>query len=355
MSILASTNSVDRAETIPDNQSYAHLKRLVKEKGLLEKQPRFLAYKILLTAALLSVSLVVLFLTDTPWIQLLNAAYLAFVFGQIGFIAHDTGHRQGFHTPKQNDFFGILHANFLIGMSYGWWVDKHNKHHAQPNVEDADPDIAIPVIAFTEKAALEKRGIPRFIVTYQKYFFIPLLLFESYSLRVGSILFFLKKKEWGQRGIEMLLFALHFVWFFAVIFLALGAWQGLVFILIQQALFGLYMSMVFAPNHKGMLVVGKDEVMDFLRLQVLTARNVRAHPVTDFWYGGLNYQVEHHLFPSMARNQLREAQVIVRKFCNDLNISYYETSMIRSYVEILEYLHIVSAPLRRKTLAVESV
>ena len=338
----------------PDNQSYAALKRLIIEKGLLEKQPGFLTYKIVLTAAMLAVSIIILFLTDNFWVQALNAIYLAFVFGQIGFIAHDTGHHQGFHTTKQNDFFGLLHGNLLVGMSYGWWMDKHNQHHAHPNREDMDPDIAIPVIAFSEKAALEKRGIPRFIVKYQKFFFIPLLLFEAYSLHVGSIMFLAQKKTWKYRWIEILLFALHFVWYFALIFPALGFWKGLFFILIHQALFGLYMASVFAPNHKGMLIVGKDEVMDFLRLQVLTARNVRAHPITDFWYGGLNYQVEHHLFPSMARNQLREAQAIIRKFCDDLEISYHETSIAHSYVEILDYLHIVSAPLRQKKLAVEA-
>lgn len=338
-----------------DNQSYAALKRLINEKGLLEKQPGFLAYKIVLAAVMLAVSIVVLFLVDNIWLQLLNAVYLAFVFGQIGFIAHDVGHRQGFHTTGQNDFFGLLHANLLIGMSYGWWLDKHNQHHAHPNQEDLDPDIAIPVIAFTEKAALEKRGIPRFIVKYQKFFFFPLLLFEAYSLRVGSVVFLTRNKTWKYRWIEIALLALHFVWYFAVIFSALGGGLGLVFILIHQALFGFYMASVFAPNHKGMLIVGRDEAMDFLRLQVLTARNVKAHPVTDFWYGGLNYQVEHHLFPSMARNQLREAQVIIRKFCSDQGISYHETSMFHSYVEILDYLHIVSAPLRQKKLATETV
>jgi fatty acid desaturase len=355
MSILSSTQTPESPQSVPDNQSYATLKRLIIEKGLLDKQPGFLTYKILLTAAMLTVSIVVLILTDNFWVQFLNAVYLAFVFGQIGFIAHDTGHRQGFHTTKQNDFFGLLHANLLMGMSYGWWLDKHNQHHAHPNQEDLDPDIAIPVIAFTEKAALEKRGIPRFIVKYQKFFFIPLLLFEAYSLHVGSIMFLIQKQTWKYHRVETFLFAFHFVWYFALIFLALGVWKGLVFILIQQAMFGLYMASVFAPNHKGMLVVRKDEVMDFLRLQVLTARNVEAHPITDFWYGGLNYQVEHHLFPSMARNQLRAAQAIIRKFCEDQQISYYETSIFRSYVEILDYLHVVSAPLRKNKLAVEVI
>jgi len=343
------------SSAVSNNQSYATLKRRVMEKGLLEKQPAFLTYKILFTAGMLSVSIVILFLTDNLWLQLLNAAYLAFVFGQIGFIAHDTGHRQGFHTTKQNDFFGILHANLLIGMSYGWWLEKHNQHHAHPNQEDMDPDIAIPVIAFTEKAALEKRGIPRFIVKYQSFFFIPLLLFEAYSLHVGSIRFFVQRKTWKYLRIEILLLALHFVWFFSLIFLALSPWKGLIFILVQQALFGLYMASVFAPNHKGMLVIRKEDAMDFLRLQVLTARNVKAHPITDFWYGGLNYQIEHHLFPSLARNQLPEAQVIIRKFCDDLEIRYHETSMFHSYMEILEYLHTVSAPLRQKEMTVEAI
>jgi fatty acid desaturase len=353
MSVLSTNQFAENNEALPDNKSYAALKRMIIEKGLLEKQPGFLAYKILSTAALLAVSIIILLLTDNIWVQLLNAAFLAFVFGQIGFIAHDTGHRQGFHTTKQNDFFGILHANLLMGMSYGWWLDKHNQHHAHPNREDLDPDIAIPVIAFTEKAALEKRGIARFIVKYQKFFFIPLLLFEAYSLHAGSFIFLIQKQTWKYHRIETLLLLLHFAWYFTLVFLALGIWMGLIFILVHQALFGLYMASVFAPNHKGMLIVGKNEVMDFLRLQVLTARNVRAHPITDIWYGGLNYQVEHHLFPSMARNQLREAQAIIRKFCEDQQIKYYETSMFNSYVEILDYLHIVSAPLRHKRLVVE--
>jgi|RhiMetdeSRZDD1v2_1073273.scaffolds.fasta_scaffold78083_4 Fatty acid desaturase len=354
MSVLTQKQPAERSQSVPDNQSYAALKRIIIEKGLLEKQPGFLMYKILFTAALLAVSIIILLKNDNVWIQLLNAVFLAFVFGQIGFIAHDTGHRQGFRTTKQNDFFGILHGNLLIGMSYGWWLDKHNQHHAHPNREDLDPDIAIPVIAFTEKAALEKRGIPRFIVKYQKFFFIPLLLLEAYSLHAGSVMFLIQKQTWKYNRVETLLLFLHFAWYFALVFLALGLWTGLLFVLVHQALFGLYMASVFAPNHKGMLIVGKDETIDFLSLQVLTARNVKAHPITDFWYGGLNYQVEHHLFPSMARNQLREAQGIIRKFCEDQQIKYYETSMLNSYVEILDYLHIVSAPLRQKPLAIET-
>jgi fatty acid desaturase len=110
---------------------------------------------------------------------------------------------------------------------------------------------------------------------------------------------------------------------------------------------GLYLGTIFAPNHKGMPVLEKENSWDFLHRQVLTARNVYAHPLTDFWYGGLNYQIEHHLFPSMARNKLKEAQSVVRAFCQEQAIPYHETTGLQSFAEILSYLHGMGASLRR--------
>ncbi len=79
---------------------------------------------------------------------------------------------------------------------------------------------------------------------------------------------------------------------------------------------------------------------------MVTARNVRGNRLTDFWYGGLNYQIEHHLFPSMPRQNLKHAQALVRSFCAAHAIPYHETGMLRSYREILQYLHAIGAPLR---------
>jgi fatty acid desaturase len=122
--------------------------------------------------------------------------------------------------------------------------------------------------------------------------------------------------------------------------------QALLFIVVHQALFGLYMGLVFAPNHKGMQLLDDESQLDFVRRQVLTSRDVKGHAVTDFLYGGLNYQIEHHLFPSMPRNKLKEAQTIVRAFCEARSIPYRETGALQSNREILQYLHRVSAPLR---------
>jgi fatty acid desaturase len=122
--------------------------------------------------------------------------------------------------------------------------------------------------------------------------------------------------------------------------------QALLFIAVHRGLFGTYLVSIFAPNHKAMPLLDRDTKVDFLRRQVLTSRNVVAHPITDFWYGGLNYQIEHHLFPRLPRNKLPEAQRIIRGFCREHSIAYHETSVLQSYREILQHLHRVGAPLR---------
>jgi hypothetical protein len=106
------------------------------------------------------------------------------------------------------------------------------------------------------------------------------------------------------------------------------------FLVVQQGLFGVYMGSSFAPNHKGMPVVGKDEKVDFLRRQVLISRNIRGSLLTDLALGGLNYQIEHHLFPSMPRPSLRQAQAPVQAFCAQRGIPYSETGLLASYAQV---------------------
>lgn len=338
------------AQTIDAAGTYVELKRRVREMGLLKKQPGFLTRRIIINLLLLAISVALLFVSSSMWLQIPNAIFMAFIFGQMAFVAHDVGHRQAYPTPKANDFVGLLHANLLLGMSFGWWVDKHNAHHAHTNMEDHDPDIDIIVLAFTEEDALKKKGVFRFIVKYQAFFFFPMLLFQAWSLRVGSAGWLLQKNV-KRRVLETVLLLLHGVLLVGVAVTALGWLNGLIFLTIQQALFGLYLASVFAPNHKGMPVLDSDVKIEFMHHQILTSRNVKPGPVADVWYGGLNYQIEHHLFPTLARNQLRQAREIVMDFCRQYGIEYYETTMAGSYAEILQHLHEVSAPLRRRQTA----
>ena len=325
---------------------YAELKRIVKQRGLMIRQPAYFAGKFALTLGMLAVSLGLLLAFDSTWLQLMNAACLAFVFVQISFLAHDCGHQQfSLRIPRQNDWITLILGNLLLGVSREWWIHKHNEHHGHPNQLDVDPDVDIPLLAFEKDQALGKTGFARFVVKHQAALIFPLSLLQAVSMLRSSIQYLVEKR--AKRPLtEVLLMLAHYAAYVSVLFSVLEPVQAVVFIAVHRGLYGVFMVSVFAPNHKAMPMLKQDSQIDFLRRQVLTSRNVRSHPVTDFWYGGLNYQIEHHLFPGMPRNKLREAQPIVREFCREHDIGYHETSVLRSYREILEHLHAVGAPLR---------
>ena len=318
---------------------------MIKSQGLLDRQPAYYCYKILSTLGLLALSITILVIVDNSWINLANAAFLAFVFGQIGYLGHDAGHRGVFRSIRRNEILG-LSVSFLISLSRTWWVTAHNQHHSTPNDLELDPHTLIPILAFSQESAASKPRFLRFMVGYQAFYFFPLLLLEGLGLRLASIQYLWKRRRAKYLVAEPLLMGLHFLLYFGLLFYFLSPWQVLGFVLVHQGLFGLYYGSVFAPNHKGMLIIDKNNPLDFLRTQVLTTRNVKPSLLADFWFGGLNYQIEHHLFPLMPRNKLGEARKIIKAFCRQHDISYHETGTVRSYREILAYLHWASAPAR---------
>jgi fatty acid desaturase len=326
---------------------YAVVKRRVREAGLLQKQPGFYIRSICAKLLLLAACLAALVLFRSPWLQAAAAVALAIVSGQLGFQLHDAGHRQMFARPWKNVAVGLLTGDLLLGVSYGWWVDKHNRHHANPNHLDMDPDVNMVAIAYSPAQASGRRGPLRWMARRQAYLFFPLLLLLGWSMHVSSVIFLVEQRS-RYRNRELALLATHALLYAGLFVWLLGPWTALMVIVVHQCCAGFYMALVFAPNHKGMPQVDEDSDLDFLRRQVLTSRNVRSHPLTDLWYGALNYQIEHHLFPTISRNRVREAHVIVREFCRERGIPYHEVSMLRSYVELLAFLHEVGAQLRAR-------
>jgi fatty acid desaturase len=326
--------------TLERGSSYARLSRQIKSSGLLERRAGQYIARITVTAALLVAGWTAFVLIGDSWWQLGIAAFLAIVFTQVGFLGHDAGHGQIFRSRRANYIVGILHANLAIGLSYGWWVDKHNRHHAHPNTETKDPDLTVAPLAFTPGQARASRGVSALMHRYQAYLFFPLLLLEGLNLHASSIRALVgRARKHGSR--ESLLLSVHVVGYLGAVFLVLPPVKALVFIAVQQGLFGLYLGCSFAPNHKGMAVLDAETEPDFLRRQVLTSRNVRGNWLTDVALGGLNYQIEHHLFPSMPRFNLRKSQALVRNFCREHGVLYTETGLFASYAQALRYLHAV--------------
>ncbi|GGN19109.1 delta fatty acid desaturase [Actinoplanes campanulatus] len=283
------------------------------------------------------------FLIGSSWWQIVTAAFLAITFTQVGLLAHDLAHRQVFRTKRPGEIAGRIAGNVGIGMSYGWWMEKHTRHHNNPNHDDLDPDVAPEVLIWATESALGRRGLKGFVTRHQAALFFPLLTLLAVDLKISSIKA-LRNGVVKRPRLESTLLLLHGVGYLSVLLIVLPPLPALGFLLLHQALFGLYLGMTFAPNHKGMPHPAGDE--DFLRKQVLTSRNVRGGRFTDAALGGLNYQIEHHLFPGMPAPNLRKAQPIVEAYCAQIGVPYEQTSLVTSYRQALRYLHEVGAPAR---------
>ena len=323
---------------------YAELRRTIRERGLLETSPRYYALKSTATIALFALGVVLALTLTHPVLLLLDAVYMGFASTQLGLIGHDVAHRQVFRTRTAVDRVGVLLGNLAIGTSYSWWTAKHNEHHANPNHLTADPDIDFPVVALFAEQMSSRPRIMRPFLRWQAYYFPFLFPLQAFSFRAHSVRFLLAgRSRFPVRESAALL---THVALYVLLLLQFEGWAiAVAFLVVHQATFGLYNASIFAPNHKGMPSVseGEGERLDFLREQVLTARNVRGQPLIDFWYGGLNYQIEHHLFPTMPRNRLGKAQPIVRAFCEEHGIEYHETGLLRSYREVIGHMRDVSA------------
>jgi fatty acid desaturase len=338
-----------RSETVIRGSDYARLSRMIRDAGLLEPRRGAYAVRIALTAAAFVASWVAFVLIGESWYQTITAVVLGVVFTQVGFLGHECGHRQVARTRRGNDLLGLISGNLLVGLSFGWWIDKHNRHHAQPNTEGADPDIGAGLLAFTDAQVLTRTGwFARALVRYQAWLFFPLLTLEGLNLHVASIRAVLTQPARRYRRTEIILLTLHLTGYLTAMLLVLSPIKALTIIAIHQGVFGLYMGCAFAPNHKGMLIIPAGADVDYLRRQVLTSRNVRGGWLVDQLLGGLNYQIEHHLFPSMPRPSLRRARPIVRAYCQHLDLPYTETTLFTSYAAALRHLHSRAQPLRTR-------
>ncbi|RPK42269.1 Fatty acid desaturase [Streptomyces sp. ADI91-18] len=212
------------------------------------RRPGYYALRIAAVTSLYAAGWTAFLLIGDSWWTLLAAAFLAFVFGQVALLAHDLAHRQVFRLRKASELSGRIAGNFGIGMGYGWWQDKHTRHHANPNHEDLDPDLDADILVWTQDQARAARGPPRLLGRSQAFLFFPLLTLEGFNPHVSGVrsLFdrSLKHRVW-----EGALLTAHFAAYLGALFLVLPPGEAVVFLLVHQCLFGVYLGSIFAPNH----------------------------------------------------------------------------------------------------------
>ncbi|MDN8549714.1 acyl-CoA desaturase [Microbacterium sp. NM3R9] len=340
------TTYAGTADFPPMTKAFTDVSRVVRESGLLRRTPWF--YSLVGLALILAIGGCVtgFVLLGDSWFQLLIAAALGIVFTQVAFLAHEADHRQVLASGPGNDRLARFLAVGVVGMSLSWWTSKHARHHSNPNKVGKDPDIEIDTISFIEEDAATARGIRRFITQRQGWLFFPLLLLEGLNLHALSVRHLVSRGPVKKRALEITLILTRFAIFVAPVFIFLPIGMAFAFFGVQVAVFGLYMGASFAPNHKGMAIIAPDAKIDFFSKQVRTSRNIGGGWWATWLMGGLNYQIEHHLFPNMPRPALARAREIVKEQCASLNVPYTETSLWRSYAIVIDYLNRVGLAAR---------
>merc|ERR1712070_1317116 len=158
------------------------------------------------------------------------------------------------------------------------------------------------------------------------------------------------KLEMERRGLQYPMLertgiVLHYVWVFALSsgFGRFSLMYSVAYFLLATCSCGLFLALVFGLGHNGMATYDADARPDFWSLQVTTTRNItggHGFPKwsVDWFCGGLQYQVDHHLFPMIPRHNLEKTHELIESFCKEWNVGYHEADLIDGTREVLNCL-----------------
>lgn len=320
-------------------ESYHRLSREVHDAGLLRRRYGFYLTRIGGWVLALAVLVLVVVVLGATWFQLIVAGLVGMVMAQLGFLSHEAAHREVFASRAWNEWTSRVIAGLLMGLSFSWWMAKHNTHHAYPNQVGADPDIESSLLVLTPEGGPGRHRAGRMFSRAQGYFFAPLLFLEGLNLHVASLRTLFTRAEVPHRFTEIALVLVRHAAFFTVLFLVMPFGMAVAFFAVEVGMFGLMLGGAFALNHIGMPIVPADARLDFLRRQVRMSRNIADTALARFLMGGLQYQIEHHLFPAAPRPSLPAMQKIVREHCRRHDIPYTQRSLGTATKNVIAYLN----------------
>jgi len=366
-------------EQLKFEQGYRRLRMDLKAKGLFKSSALFYAYKQLTTFLLAAVAAYcVASFSDDSWAHFgarsFGGVLMGVFFQQCGWLCHEVCHHQVFQNRTLGRFVGYFWGNVAQGFSVAWWMNKHNTHHAVPNVhasganaQNGDPDIdTMPILAWS-KSMLKHATTPvsKWMVKHQSFTYFPLLSIARFSWLQQSVAYVCAPSDANGRVIkgtdgdvkpvpneplERALLGVHYAWYLAVAFAAPSLWDALLFVAISNVACGLSLALVFGLGHNGMAVYDAAHRPDYWKLQVTTTRNVKQDALgfVHWFCGGLDYQVEHHLFPTVPRHNLKAVNVLVQKFCKEYGVTYHETDMWEGTKEVLNHLQAIANELHEE-------
>jgi len=350
----------------PDKQKkfeegYRELRAQILALGLFKSDPWYYVMKVLSNFLILSISIACVTMSSSMMTHFIGALVLGLFWQQCGWLAHDFLHHQVFRNRTYGNLMGVFIGNVCQGFSVQWWKCKHNIHHAVPNLHesspqaaDGDPDIdTMPFLAWSKTMA--KHAKPgSFFIRWQAYIYFPLLLgarlawaYQSWTFQFGGT------GEWAMKNaeednkktqhpiLEKIGLIVHYL---ALLYIMsfMPLLNALMYFFVAETSCGLFLALVFGLGHNGMAVYPADERPDFWKLQVSTTRNIAPNWFVDFFCGGLQYQVDHHLFPMLPRHNLPKVHAMVEAFCKEHDVTYHETDMWVGTCEVLSHLSEIS-------------
>eukprot|EP00923_Selenidium_pygospionis_P019892 GHVN01034603.1.p1 GENE.GHVN01034603.1~~GHVN01034603.1.p1 ORF type:complete len:496 (-),score=42.07 GHVN01034603.1:3975-5462(-) len=296
------------------------------------------------------------------WLQMMSAPFIAGHLQQVAFLGHDTGHC-AFTGIRWIDLaFGLLCGNFLSGLSIGWWKDSHNTHHILTNVIQHDPDIQhLPFLAisnlffrslwsFYYSRKMTFDWIGQQLVSYQHLVFYPLMAFARWNLYFLSIMriFVLPRTE--ARAWEIVTFLGYWCWLGYLLSFSLNLATASAILLISHAIAGiLHVQIVLSHLACDVLenVPYTDDKAQWFAVQLRTSLDVDCPPWMDWFHGGLQFQVAHHLFPRMPRHNLRRATERLAEFCKKHDKNYQHDTFIECNKMMIRRLYRVAVEARK--------
>ncbi|WP_157235574.1 fatty acid desaturase [Methylosinus sp. LW4] len=268
---------------------------------------------------------------------------LAMHYPRTAYLGHDVAHSQWGPRGEMKARLKLRLIALAQGFGSTWWVEKHELHHAFPNAcrveEDGsrtpiDGDIDSPpwlvwdksLAPYNDKArrAGLGRALSFFLPRFQVPLFFPILSVARFNWSWQSIEVAAKNKQWWEAS----LCVAHWVSGFALAGLLTPgpAWTGWLWFLGAQLLGGFILAFVFVLNHTGMEVYDAKESKGFYDRQARATRNTPSSPLLDWLTGGLNSQIEHHMFPSLSRRRLTKMREATRAAMEECGYAYVTLS-----------------------------
>ena len=287
--------------------------------------------------------------------QMLAGLLIAVAMSQAGWYSHDILHHQVTPSRKLNSFLGCITGSLFQGFSVQWWKDKHNTHHASTNVHGHDPDIdTLPLIAW-DKLDLPKVAVfgplTRQWIAHQDKLLVFTMAFAQISWRMQSLLELSRLR--CNHAMEKLFLCAHYLVYGWLLHTVSVGWHHPIVLFASIEVFGGWgKAAPFVLGHSGMAVYPAGHDVSHIRLQVEGSRdvvgtNVVSQFLVNWFMGGLNFQVEHHMFPHMPRHNLHKIAGRTREICRQHNIQFTETTFIDGYRTVFQSLRELADEVKR--------